>query len=1030
MDTVVQWNIRGFRSNFEELKLLQNRSQSAVVALFPQGGSPGGEAALLIRNGSPFSEIDLKTGLHDAAAAISLEKTLTVCSLYLPPNSPVSKLSLAELFEQLAKPFLRLRWFQFQNPGRILLILERMVNDRWSMCLSPETCCQRYSAVSGRTIAHWTTWSDWKPLSKGLSPEKKQVLVVFFDLEKAYDTSWRYGILKDLFDLDFRGRLPIFISNFLKDRHYKVKAENTFSSSYHQENGVPQGSILSSMLFNLKINNIINSVSKHVNAYLFVDDFAIYAEGKHLQHLERTIQLCINNVQKWVSENGFRFSVSKTTCVHFYRERQRIYTQPALHLDGQPIWVKGEAKLLGVVFDSKLTFSSHVKYLKKKCLKILNLLRIVGHTNWGADRATLLKLYRTLVRSKLDYGSVVFGSAKKNILKALDPIHHQGLRIALGAFRTSPIKSLYAEAGEPSLEHRHIKLACNYVLKLKSLPGIQWNANVDNLAKAALNRASCSGKLICWSDLKPNINAYIHSVWQKNWDADLYRLFREMLYMALVLYAPSLALNAVTGFSLWGAVISVGVVCTIYTALGGMKAVLWTDSFQVIMMMVGLLAVLIRGATTVGSWDAVWDSAKRTGRVKFDDFRVDPSVRHSVWALVIGTYFTWVSVYGTNQAQVQRAATCRTLKDAQIAMWMNFPGLCIILYMCCFIGIYMAAFYENCDPLKAKFVGDSNQLLPIFVMDVLGDMTGLPGLFVAGLFSGALSTISSGLNSISAAILEDCIHSYLGKSLREKKARLISQILAMIFGAICLCLTYVASLLGSILQAALSLYGMIGGPLLGLFSLGMFFPWANSIGALSGLFGSLIFMFWIGVGAAIEKPPQTKALRCISNCNITAFDNQTLTALYSPWKVAEPYDTSPPNQLYTLSYLWYSATALAACVIIGLIVSFITGHQKPKDIDPRLIVPLCDVIFPFNFLPEKIRKPLRFGINHEGKYNQDNIHDGAPVEFGAAILSEIFAANERASKMQCSHEGVNNEDNAANDADDRYDENGKIETKF
>ncbi|GFO31830.1 nucleic-acid-binding protein from mobile element jockey [Plakobranchus ocellatus] len=117
MDTVVQSNIRGFRSNFEELKLLLNRSQSAVVALqdcrlgegqvsprgytllLPQGGSPGGEAALLIRNGTRFSEIDLKTGLHAAAATISLEKTLTVCSLYLPPDSPVSKLSLAELFE-------------------------------------------------------------------------------------------------------------------------------------------------------------------------------------------------------------------------------------------------------------------------------------------------------------------------------------------------------------------------------------------------------------------------------------------------------------------------------------------------------------------------------------------------------------------------------------------------------------------------------------------------------------------------------------------------------------------------------------------------------------------------------------------------------------------------------------------------------------------------------------------------------------------------------------------------------------------
>ncbi|GFO02560.1 RNA-directed DNA polymerase from mobile element jockey [Plakobranchus ocellatus] len=133
--------------------------------------------------------------------------------------------------------------------------------------------------------------------------------------------------------------------------------------------------------------------------------------------------------------------------------------------------------------------------------------------DWGADKATLLKLYRTLVRSKLDYGSVIYGSAKKHVLRALDPIHHQGLRIALGAFRTSPIKSLYAKAGEPSLEHRRI----------------QGNENVDKLAIGALNRASCSGKLLCWSDLKPKIIAYIHSVWQRDWDAEGANKLHEVL---------------------------------------------------------------------------------------------------------------------------------------------------------------------------------------------------------------------------------------------------------------------------------------------------------------------------------------------------------------------------------------------------------------------------------------------------------------------------------------------------------------------
>lgn len=92
-------------------------------------------------------------------------------------------------------------------------------------------------------------------------------------------------------------------------------------------------------------------------------------------------------------------------------------------------------------------------------------------TYWlGNDRIVMLCLYRSLARSKLDYGCVVYGSVRQSVLRQLDPIHHQGFRIALGAFRTSPVQSLYVEAYELSLAFRRLKLALNYVLKLKSLP--------------------------------------------------------------------------------------------------------------------------------------------------------------------------------------------------------------------------------------------------------------------------------------------------------------------------------------------------------------------------------------------------------------------------------------------------------------------------------------------------------------------------------------------------------------------------------
>jgi len=139
--------------------------------------------------------------------------------------------------------------------------------------------------------------------------------------------------------------------------------------------------------------------------------------------------------------------------VHFCQLR-KVHDDPVLNLNGVQIPVVAEAKFLGVIFDQKLSFIPHIKALRNKCLKALNLIRVLANTDWGASRKTLLLLYRSLIRSKLDYGSIIYGSARKSYLKTLDTIHHQGLRLALGAFRTSPIESLLVEANEPSLALR------------------------------------------------------------------------------------------------------------------------------------------------------------------------------------------------------------------------------------------------------------------------------------------------------------------------------------------------------------------------------------------------------------------------------------------------------------------------------------------------------------------------------------------------------------------------------------------------
>ena len=348
-------------------------------------------------------------------------------------------------------------------------VLEKMINHRlmWKLetenLLAKEQCGFR---KNHSTIDHLIRLES---TVRNAFINKQHVVAIFFDLEKAYDTTWKSGILSDLHELGFRGRLPLFIQNFLSDRQFQVRIGTTLSDVHEQEMGVPQGSILSPALFSIKINNIVKSVQQGSDCSLFVDDFGLYAAGSTYPGVQRRLQLCVDKIQQWAEENGFTFSTTKTQCIHFHNFH-KLFPDPEIHVGKTTIPAVKEARFLGIVFDQKLTFVSHIKQLKASCLKALNVIRVVAHTDWGADKKTLLHLYRALVRSKLDYGCVVYGSARKSYLKMLDPIHHQGLRLCLGAFRTTPIYSLYAEAGEPPLSTRRLKLSLNYYIKLYSEP--------------------------------------------------------------------------------------------------------------------------------------------------------------------------------------------------------------------------------------------------------------------------------------------------------------------------------------------------------------------------------------------------------------------------------------------------------------------------------------------------------------------------------------------------------------------------------
>ena len=131
-------------------------------------------------------------------------------------------------------------------------------------------------------------------------------------------------------------------------------------------------------LFIVKINSITSCIRNGVDKSLFVDDFGVSYCSKHMQAIDRQLQLHSNRIEDWADNNGFKFSQSKTVCVCFCR-RRGLHPDPYLVLYDNPIPVK-KKKLLGILLYSKLTFVPHIKGLKKKCVKTLNLLRVVSRS--------------------------------------------------------------------------------------------------------------------------------------------------------------------------------------------------------------------------------------------------------------------------------------------------------------------------------------------------------------------------------------------------------------------------------------------------------------------------------------------------------------------------------------------------------------------------------------------------------------------------------------------------------------------------
>ncbi|XP_045170727.2 sodium-coupled monocarboxylate transporter 2-like [Mercenaria mercenaria] len=394
----------------------------------------------------------------------------------------------------------------------------------------------------------------------------------------------------------------------------------------------------------------------------------------------------------------------------------------------------------------------------------------------------------------------------------------------------------------------------------------------------------------------------------------------SLFYMATVMVGSCVALDVVLGIPFWGTILIYTIVTTIYTAIGGIKAVIWTDVFQLVVMVTGMIGVLVKSTTGAGGVDRVFEYAK--DRLGSTTFRFDPTIRYQLMAA--------------------------------------FEGVTIFAY-------YVA---KRCDIFDAGIVDNINAILPFVVLDLFQNLPGLAGLFTASLSSAALSTMSSCLSSLSAVTYEDIIKVKF-PDMHAYKATKLSKMIVLMYGLIALALAFAVSFIpGSVVAIFVTFMGCFDGPLVATYLLSVMYRKATTNGVIIDICYNTIcasvIVFWLNIGSRFSGMPpypylppgptdqcssyldpaflngSTSAVYPATN-NITLVSvtqhlptlTTTTTAHSSDQDVSNLSALSALEKIYSISYQVFSLVGMLTSLIIGLLVSLCTS--PPKQIDQRCL---------------------------------------------------------------------------------------------
>ncbi|KAF5286292.1 hypothetical protein FQR65_LT12732 [Abscondita terminalis] len=383
--------------------------------------------------------------------------------------------------------------------------------------------------------------------------------------------------------------------------------------------------------------------------------------------------------------------------------------------------------------------------------------------------------------------------------------------------------------------------------------------------------------------------------------------------LQIILLNPSMAFIPAAAFSkgLNVHLISsiVCIICIFYTTVGGFKAVIWTDVVQFGGILISTIVVLCLVIMSADDFKTVWLKSREGQRIDIN-FTLDPTTKESFWSITFGTIVLWMYLFSVHPACVQKYLSISDRKQAKSACIIFSAAVCCITTLYIGIGFVLYAIYRGCDPLSTGRINHTDQLLPYFIVDVADDIYLVKGVFMVGIFSAALSTLSSSFNCLGATIYGDFVKPYINRNTSENY---VIKLIVTACGTLCLILSLVIDKVGILLLLQQ-------------------LPKVPYQGAMWGIVSSFVISLCIAIGHEWYKLKGSLSygIKPLSVENCTYDFNFT-----APMSVT---DTNKPFFIFRISIWYYSLICASLVIIIGLIVSWCTKADE-KNVDPKLISP-------------------------------------------------------------------------------------------